>query len=468
MLVACCRFVGESTCHLNHQRRVRFRGVRASSDSLRLAAQAAVRHAVAQPPDGCHAGLHVSLPRCKGGRGRGSSPLGWAGKGEYRAGLSESSSPSGGEFPALPAPPLGGVRRFSGGSTAASRLKAPPPLTAIPDKYTLSIPSLSFLQAAGRGVGVNTATPSRSFPVAVQVAVWPLRSHLPCMLCSCTFTLRSLAAYSPALRVCLAGGGEGCGVSTTIPSHLSPVAMQGGTHTGRMGGGLPGKESPGAAAAALCSLSRLTVKFPQPLACLAMSCVLAGILTLHALPHLPHLPLETVPLVGTASHAADPLTSVAPPLSHFANAVPSLALSIFIPSLPTAQLCVCALQVEGRGRGQHRRFPTPLPDGRAGTCGDGREPALPVSPTKESMGVGLASQGTSPPLLPSSLSLSALQSPSRFRLLQFYLLSLCLKEGGSTAAMAKQRHPYSNLPPPSLPPPTSQQPEASWRSERLW
>ncbi|CAI5993103.1 unnamed protein product [Closterium sp. NIES-65] len=45
---------------------------------------------------------------------------------------------------------------------------------------------------------------------------------------------------------------------------------------------------------------------------------------------------------------------VAPPLSRLANAVPSLALSPFIPSLPTDQLCVCALQVEGRGRGQHQ------------------------------------------------------------------------------------------------------------------
>ncbi|CAI5980040.1 unnamed protein product [Closterium sp. NIES-64] len=291
--------------------------------------------------------------KCKGGRGRGSSPLGWAGKGEYRAGLSESS-PSGGEFPALPAPPLGGVRRFSGGSTAASRLKAPPPLTAIPDN------------------GPSAA----------------LTSHPP-------------HPCSPLTFLPLAGGSGGRGgdstplgwdgkgeyrdglseSSTTIPSHLSPVAMQGGTHTGRMGGGLPGKESPGAAAAALCSLSRLTVKFPQPLACLAMSCVLAGILTLHALPHLPHLPLETVPLVGTASHAADPLTSA---------------------------LRVC---LAGGGEGQ------------------GSTPTLPHAP----------------PRWPCSL-----------------------KEGGSTAAMAKQRHPYSNLPPPSLPPPTSQQPEASWRSERLW
>ncbi|CAI5537520.1 unnamed protein product [Closterium sp. Naga37s-1] len=47
------------------------------------------------------------------------------------------SSPSGGEFPALPATPLGGVRRVSGGTTAASSLKTPLPLTATHDKYTL-------------------------------------------------------------------------------------------------------------------------------------------------------------------------------------------------------------------------------------------------------------------------------------------------------------------------------------------
>ncbi|CAI5995510.1 unnamed protein product [Closterium sp. NIES-64] len=44
---------------------------------------------------------------------------GWDGKGEYRAGLSETS-PSGDEFPALLAAPLGGGRRFSGGSTTAT------------------------------------------------------------------------------------------------------------------------------------------------------------------------------------------------------------------------------------------------------------------------------------------------------------------------------------------------------------
>ncbi|CAI5994048.1 unnamed protein product [Closterium sp. NIES-64] len=51
----------------------------------------------------------------------------------------------------------------------------------------------------------------------------------------------------PLLQLSAKCGGEGCGVSTAIPSRLSPVAVQGGTHTGRLGGGLPGKESPGAA-----------------------------------------------------------------------------------------------------------------------------------------------------------------------------------------------------------------------------
>ncbi|CAI6005772.1 unnamed protein product [Closterium sp. NIES-65] len=196
-----------------------------------------------------------------------------------------------------------------------------------------------------------------------------------------SFTLRPLAAYSPALRVCLAGGGEGCGVSIAIPSRLSPVAVQGGTHTGRLGGGLPGKESPGAAAAALCSLSRLTAKFPQPLACLAMSCTPSGAGV--------QVPPQVQPL-GLQFVTWPP--PVAPPLSRLANAVPSLALSPFIPSLPTDQLFVCALQVEGRGGGQHWRFPTLLPCGRAGTCGDGREATLPVTAARESIGVGLASQ----------------------------------------------------------------------------
>ncbi|CAI5976081.1 unnamed protein product [Closterium sp. NIES-65] len=64
-----------------------------------------------------------------------------AGRESIGIGSYETSSPSGGEFPSLPAAPLGGVRRFNGGSTAASRLKAPPPLTAAPDEYTPSIPS---------------------------------------------------------------------------------------------------------------------------------------------------------------------------------------------------------------------------------------------------------------------------------------------------------------------------------------
>ncbi|CAI7778486.1 unnamed protein product [Closterium sp. NIES-54] len=58
------------------------------------------------------------------------------------------NSPSGAEFPALPAAPLGGGRRFSGGSTAASRLTAPPPLSAVPDTYTLSIPARLFIAFA--------------------------------------------------------------------------------------------------------------------------------------------------------------------------------------------------------------------------------------------------------------------------------------------------------------------------------
>ncbi|CAI5974044.1 unnamed protein product [Closterium sp. NIES-65] len=257
-------------------------------------------------------------------------------------------------------------------------------------------------------------------------------SHLPCMLCSCTFTLRPLATYSPALRVCLAGGGEGCGVSTAIPSRLSPAAVQRGTHTGRLGGGLPGKESPGAAAAALCSLS-LTAKFPQPLACLAMSCA-----SVQVPPQVQPLGLQFVTWPPP----------VAPPLSRLANAVPSLALSPFIPSLATDQLCVCALQVEGRGGGQHRRFPTPLPRGRAGTRGDGREAALPIAAPRESIGVRC--------LIPSSLFLPPSPSSS-------------LKEGGSTGARAIQRHSFSNLPPP-FPSSSSHFPAAlaSWRSERLW
>ncbi|CAI5974025.1 unnamed protein product [Closterium sp. NIES-65] len=231
--------------------------------------------------------------------------------------------------------------------------------------YFFSIPSaLKSHHSLGRN--------SQATDLPLAIPGKPLRfsglspSHLPCMLCSCTCTLRPLATYSPALRVCLAGGGEGCGVSTAIPSRLSPAAVQRGTHTGRLGGGLPGKESPAAAAAALCKCagtpSGASVQVP---------------------PQVQPLGLQFVTWPPP----------VAPPLSRLANAVPSLALSPFIPSLPTDQLCVCALQVEGRGGGQHGRFPTPLPGGRAGSRGDGREAALPIAAPRESIGVGLASQG---------------------------------------------------------------------------
>ncbi|CAI5989858.1 unnamed protein product [Closterium sp. NIES-64] len=85
---------------------------------------------------------------CNGGRG-GGAVLHSAGAGRESIGIgSYETSPSGGEFPSLPAAPLGGVRRFNGGSTAASRLKAPPPLTAAPDEHTLSIPSRLFIAFA--------------------------------------------------------------------------------------------------------------------------------------------------------------------------------------------------------------------------------------------------------------------------------------------------------------------------------
>ncbi|CAI7896497.1 unnamed protein product [Closterium sp. NIES-54] len=226
-----------------------------------------------------------------------------------------------------------------------------------------------------------------------------------------------------ALRVCLAGGGEGCGgqhrhFRTPLP----------GGHAGRDAHGKAGRRAAGGRSHLVllqlpCARSHaLQLSSLNPLPASPCLVYFACISCLHA---LLHLSLETAPLVGTGSHAADPLTSVAPPLSRLATAVLSLALSPFIPSLPTDQLCVCALQEEGRGGGQHRRFPTPLPCGRAGTRGDGREAALPITAPRESIGVGLAPQGTSPPLLPSLLSLSAPQ----FRLLISLSCSCCCSGG---------------------------------------
>ncbi|CAI5974087.1 unnamed protein product [Closterium sp. NIES-65] len=172
--------------------------------------------------------------------------------------------------------------------------------------------------------------------------------------------------------------------------------------------------------------------------------------------------LIPVPLVGTASHAADPLTSVAPPLSRLANAVPSLALSPFIPSLPTDQLCVCALQVEGRGGGQHRRFPTPLPCGRAGTHGDGREAALPIAATRESTG---PERGRDHRSKGRTQGVSRFISPPLSRPLTFPIYSL--RKGGSIGAKADRGIPLlTPHPPPPLP--TSRQRETSWQSARPW
>ncbi|CAI6001253.1 unnamed protein product [Closterium sp. NIES-65] len=257
------------------------------------------------------------------------------------------------------------------------------------------------------------STPPCLFPPNPRTC-WP-PSLLPhAILCS-PLTFLTLAAYSLLSSSLLAGLGEGRGGQHRHYTALLPCGCAGGSggrgggqHSTRLGrderasglgrlkqGHLASSEDCSGASAALCSLSHNQL--------------------------------------------------MAPPCSRLANSLLALALSPFLPSLPTDQLCVCALQVEGRGGGQHRRFLTPLPCGRAVACGDGREAALPVAATKESIGVGLASQGTSPALLPSSLSLSVLQ----FCLLDFINFSPAFP------SLVQPTHwlllPTFRLPPPPSP-----------------
>ncbi|CAI5957939.1 unnamed protein product [Closterium sp. NIES-65] len=108
----------------------------------------------------------------------------------------------------------------------------------------------------------------------------------------------------------------------------------------------------------------------------------------------------------------------------------------------------------GGAWGQHRRSLTPLPCGRAGACGDGRETAqqqIEVAALRESMGLGMASQGTLPSSLPvlsrssfsiplaclhslASFPLSALPPPARLLGVQQRRLS-----GGDRREAALQR-----------------------------
>ncbi|CAI5973992.1 unnamed protein product [Closterium sp. NIES-65] len=272
------------------------------------------------------------------------------------------------------------VHSFKSPSPRPLCIKAPPP--PAPPLLQVSAKAFASLKLASQVISVDLGSASFLSFHSVKSRRWlghdlqatdlpfliPVAppSHLPCMLSSCTFTLRPLDVYPPALRVCLAGGGEGCGVSTAIPSRLSPVAVQGGTHTGRRGGGYRGRshlvllQLPSSRSHAL-QLSSLN---PLP----ASPCLVyfAGISCLHA---LSHLPLETVPLVGPASHAADPLTSGNP------------------------LKCRYPLRWRGGAGVNTDASPRPSPVAVQVPRGDGREAALPIAAPRESIGVGLASQG---------------------------------------------------------------------------
>ncbi|CAI5948950.1 unnamed protein product [Closterium sp. NIES-65] len=256
------------------------------------------------------------------------------------------------------------------------------------------------------------------------------------------------------LCVCLAGGGEGRGSTPTLP-HAPPLwpcrylwGWEGGStasrcHEGEYRGGL-GLSSHANSLA-------LTPPFLPPLpghlassedcsgasaACFSLS---------HNQRSVPSSMPSPISFFASA-FAPFPLKQcdwlVAPLCSRLANSLLALALSPFLPSLPTDQLCVC-LAGGGEGRGSAPTLPHAPPlwpcrypwgweggstasrchegeyrgglglsrwRGGAGVntdapsrpspvavqvpvCGDGRGAALPVAATRESIGLGLASKG---------------------------------------------------------------------------
>ncbi|CAI5969483.1 unnamed protein product [Closterium sp. NIES-65] len=223
---------------------------------------------------------------------------------------------------------------------------------AAPALHTTHLQLILSLPVEGRGVGVNTATSLRSSPVAMQVLPFKpyatLHPGLHHHASNFQLTLFPLAAYSPALRVCLADGGEGRGGQHRHSARLSPVAVCrcAGTPSGA------GVQVP-----------------PQVQVCrypLRCRCRCAGTPSGAGVQVPPQVQVCRYPLRCRCRCAGTP---------------------------SGAALSVC-LAGGGEGGGLHRHFPTPLPCGRAGTRGEGREAALPSAATRESIGLGLASQGT--------------------------------------------------------------------------
>ncbi|CAI5977905.1 unnamed protein product [Closterium sp. NIES-64] len=136
------------------------------------------------------------------------------------------------------------------------------------------------------------------------------------------------------------------------------------TRTGRRGGGLPLREAAGGAAAALISSSHVSGG--------------EGRWGLH----------RRFPTLLPCGHAG----------THGDGREAALSLAMQQRQLtgPVAAASAAGSTGGGEGRwGQHQHFPTPLPGGRAGTRGDGREAALQqmaIAATRESIGVGSASQ----------------------------------------------------------------------------
>ncbi|CAI6010290.1 unnamed protein product, partial [Closterium sp. NIES-65] len=279
----------------------------------------------------------------------------------------------------------------------------------------LSLALCVRIAGGGEGCGVNTDASRRSSPVAVQGLVGAGgRQH-----CSSFNTRESIGmglAYQVAPPLACAAfklsvEGGGVGVNTDASPCPSPVAVQEGGREAALGGdgreaalqhGNPAatRESMGLGLAfqgepSSCSflpLSRFAVGPWLPLpAVVALapfkSCT-------HSPPSLLSAPFQVTLMasLGGGSGQAAGERRERNSISGKAGSLAAVEGGIW--------WCFSFLDLAlsgGEGRwGQHQHFPTPLPGGRAGTRGDGREASLQqmaIAATRESIGVGSASQG---------------------------------------------------------------------------
>ncbi|CAI5986628.1 unnamed protein product [Closterium sp. NIES-64] len=176
----------------------------------------------------------------------------------------------------------------------------------------------------------------------------------------------------------------------------------------------------------------------------------------------PHKP-QTLPL--TSGHLAlsedcSGASAALCSLSHnqLSWPLPALALQTLFsllhshPSSPRCPLTssACALQVEGRGGGQHRRSLTPLPCGRAGHLASSEDGALPLAATRESIGPERGREHSSMGGTVAS-RLSFTPPPLFHPLLRPEEGREHWSKGGTEATLLSSSPPSLRLPPPHFP-----------------